>query len=60
LELWGKSLGAKIIIGSMLVLTLLFLMPIIPAIQQKSIEEGIKLDVLEKLESSTLDNLKDI
>jgi len=37
----------KILIGSMLVLTLLLLMPSIPAIQHKTIEEGIKQDLQE-------------
>jgi len=50
----------KILIGSMLVLTLLLLMPSIPAIQQKSIEEGFKQELQEKLETITLDELMDI
>jgi len=50
----------KILIGSMLVLTLLLLMPSIPAIQQKTIEEGIKQDIREKLDTIALDDLKDI
>ena len=49
----------KILIGSMLVLTLLLLMPSIPAIQQKTIEEGIKQDIQEKLETINLGDLKD-
>ena len=60
MRIWGKSLGKKILIGSMLVLAMLLLMPSIPAIQQKTIEEGIKQDLQDKLESITLDNLKDI
>ncbi len=48
----------KILIGSLLVLTLLLLMPSIPAIQQKSVEEGIKQDIQEKLDTITLDDLK--
>ena len=50
----------KILIGSLLVLTLLLLMPSIPAIQQKSIEEGVRQDLQEKLETINLDDLKDI
>ena len=48
----------KILIGSILVLTLLLLMPSIPAVQQKTIEEGIRQDIQEKLETITLDDLK--
>lgn len=40
MRIWGKSMGKRILIGSMLVLTLLLLMPSIPAIQQKTIVEG--------------------
>ena len=50
----------KILIGSMLVLTLLLLMPSIPAIQQKSIEEGFKQEIQEKLNLITLDDLENI
>ena len=50
----------KILIGSLLVLTLLLLMPSIPAIQQETIEEGIKQDLQEKLETINLNDLKDI
>lgn len=53
-------MGKRILIGSMLVLTLLLLMPSIPAVQHKSIEEGIKQDLQEKLDSINLDDLKDI
>jgi len=38
-------MGKKILIGSMLVLTLLLLMPSIPAIQQKSIGDGVNDDL---------------
>jgi len=50
----------KILIGSMLVLVLILLMPSIPAIQTNAVQEGIKQDLQEKLESITLDDLKDI
>ena len=50
----------KILIGSMLVLTLLLLMPSIPAIQQKSIEEGIKQDIQEKLEKFNFEDIKEM
>lgn len=39
-------MGKKIIIGSMLVLTLLLLMPSIPAIQQKAIEQLDDVDLI--------------
>ena len=48
----------KLLLGSLLVLTLILLMPSIPAVQQKSIEEGVKQDLQEKLETITLDDLK--
>ena len=44
----------KILIGSLLVLTLLLLMPSIPAIQQKTIEDRTYNDLVEQL------NLKDL
>ena len=50
----------KILIGSMLVLTLLLLMPSIPAIQQKTIEGGIKQEIQEKLETIDFKDLKEI
>ena len=53
-------MGKRILIVSMLVLVMLLLMPSIPAIQQNSIKEGIKQDLQEKLESITLDDLKEI
>ena len=45
----------KIIIGSMLVLTLLLLMPSIPAIQQKTIEDKAYSDLVEKFEDVDVD-----
>lgn len=53
-------MGKSILIGSMLVLAMLLLMPSIPAIQQNTIEEGIKQDIQERLDEITLDDLKDI
>ncbi len=50
----------KILIGSMLILTLLLLMPSIPAIQQKTIEDGVRQDLQEKLESINFEELKDL
>jgi hypothetical protein len=40
----------KILIGSMLVLTLLLLMPSIPAIQQKTINDRVLIEFVEELE----------
>jgi hypothetical protein len=48
----------KILIGCILVLTLLLLMPSIPAIQQNCVEEGIKQDIREKLDTITPDDVK--
>lgn len=53
-------MSKRILIGSMLVLAMLLVMPSIPAIQQKTFEEGIKQDLQEKLETITFDDLKDI
>ena len=39
MRIWGKSMGKRILIGSMLILTLLLLMPSIPAVQKISIED---------------------
>ena len=67
MRIWGKSMNKKILMGSMLVLTLLLLMPSIPAIQQKvvkdevfsEIQEDIEFeDVKELLESGKLGNEK--
>ena len=60
MRIWGKEMGKRILIGSMLVLTLLLLMPSIPAVQQKSIEEGRYRELQEKLETFKMNDLKDI
>ena len=57
MRIWGKSMGKKIIIATMLVLTLFLLMPSIPAIQQNTVEGGIKQDLQEKLDEIQLDDL---
>jgi len=46
------------ILVCMLVLTLLLLMPSIPAVQQKTIEDGSKQDLQEKLETINTDNIE--
>jgi len=60
MRIWGKEMRKKILIGSMLVLIMLLLMPSIPAIQQKTIEEGIKQDLQEKLNEINIEVLDDI
>ena len=50
----------KIIIGSTFVLLLILLMPSIPAVQQKSVEEGIKQEMQEKLDAISFDDLEEI
>jgi len=50
----------KILIGSIIAVILLLLMPSIPAIQQNTIEEGFKQEIQKKLDTITLDDLKDI
>jgi len=49
----------KILIGSLLVLTLLLLMPSIPAIQQKTIEDKAYSDLVEKFEDFDLEDLRE-
>jgi len=53
-------MNKKILIGSMLVLTLLLLMPSISAIQNNIITENIKQEWQDKIETIKLDELKDI
>ena len=53
-------MGKKILIGSMLVLTLLLLMPSIPAIQQKTVEDKAYSDLLEQLKDVDFKDLKDV
>ena len=53
----------KILIGSLLVLTLLLLMPSIPAIQQKTIEDKAYSDLVEKfgdVDADFIELLKDV
>jgi len=54
----------KILIGSMLVLTLLLLMPSIPAVQQKTIEDKAYSDLVEQLDEDVdadfIELLKDV
>jgi len=45
----GKGMSKRILIGSMLVLVMLLLMPSIPAVQQKTIEDKAYSDLVEKL-----------
>ncbi|MCK4348185.1 MAG: hypothetical protein KAW47_06175 [Thermoplasmatales archaeon] len=53
-------MGKRILIGSMLVLTLLLLMPSIPAIQQKTIEDKAFNDLEEQMKTIDFEKLKDI
>ena len=53
-------MNKKILIGSIIAVVILLLMPSIPALQQKTIAEGIKQDIQEKLDTITIDDLKDI
>ena len=48
----------KILIGSLLVLTLLLLMPSIPAIQQNTIEEKAYSDFVEKLDDIDFEDIE--
>ena len=49
----------KILIGSLLVLTLLLLMPSIPAVQQKTIEDKAYSDFVEELKDVDLEDLQE-
>lgn len=51
-------MNKKILIGSILVLTLLLLMPSIPAIQQKTIEDRAYNDLIEQLNFKDVKELK--
>jgi len=53
-------MNKKILIGSIIAVALLLLMPSIPAIQQKTVEDGVRQDLQEKLDEINLDDLKDI
>ena len=53
-------MNKKILIGSIIAVVILLLMPSIPAIQQKTIEEGIKQDIQEKLDSLIINYFKGI
>jgi len=60
MKTWGKSMGKRIIIGSMLVLTLLLLMPSIPAIEHKAIEDKACNDLVEQLGNVDFNNKNEI
>jgi len=53
-------MNKKILIGSLLVLTLLLLMPSIPAIQQKTIEDKMYRDLVEKIDTNDMNILKEL
>ena len=53
-------MNKKILIGSLLVLTLLLLMPSIPAIQQKSIEDKAYSDLVEELKVADLEEIEEL
>ena len=50
----------KILIGSIIAVALLLLMPSILAIQQKSIDDGFKQEIQEKINTIGIDNSDDI
>ncbi len=57
MKIWGKKMNKKLMFGSLLVLTLLLLMPSIPAIQQNIIEEKSYNDSIEQLEYEDITDL---
>ena len=61
MRIWGKKMNRKLLMGSLLVLTLLLLMPSIPAIQHNIIKEDVKNKVLSELsEDLDLNDLKEL
>jgi len=50
----------KVLFGSVFVLALMLMMPCISAIQQKTVEGGLKQELQKKLESIELNDLEDI
>jgi len=63
MRIWGKSMGKRILIGSMLVLVMLLVMPSIPAIQMKTIDDGIdkrESELLTKLQDLDIEKIKDL
>ena len=50
----------KILIGSIFVLALILLMPSIPAIEQKTIEDKAYSDFIEKIKDVDLEDISDI
>ena len=59
MRIWGKKMNKKLLLGSILVLTLLLLMPSIPAIQQKTIEDKVYSDLVEQLDFKDIKELVD-
>ncbi len=53
-------MNKKILVGSILVLTLLLLMPSIPAIQQKTIKDRTYDDLFEQLDDVVFKDVKEI
>lgn len=49
MRIWGKKMNKKLLLSSLLVLTLLLLMPSIPAIQHNIFKKDIKDKMLTKL-----------
>ena len=71
MRIWGNKMNRKLLLGSVLVLTLLLLMPSIPAIQHNIVKEDIKdrisnelpkdldiHDIKELVDSGKLDRIK--
>ena len=51
-------MNKKILISSLIVLTMLLIMPSIPAVQQNNIKEGCKQDFQDNIDEIDLDSLK--
>ena len=54
-------MGSKrILFGSIFVLALMLLMPSIPAIQQSTLKEELKQDIMEKIETLSIEDFEEI
>ena len=58
--IWGKKMNKKILIGSIIAVALLLIMPSIPAIQYKTIEEKTYSGLVEKFDDVDLKEIKEI
>jgi hypothetical protein len=58
MRIWEKRMNKRILVGSIFVLTLLLLMPTIPAIQQKTIQEELYNDLVDQIDIKDIKEIK--